>query len=241
VARTASFKFPPSPCEYLPDRQSQLHYELTPQLQPADYMRRLEAGWRRFGPVVFRPECPACCKCLSLRVPVSTFHPSKNQRRAWKRNEGQVEVRIGPPSSTAERLELLAGFHEHGHRTKGWPSPAKAESALDSYLLNPFPTEEWSYWIGRKLVGVGYVDALPEGLSAIYFFHDPAEQRRSLGTFNILKMIDAAQQRNIPHVYLGYYVEGCRSLEYKARFRPNEILTDRRWQPFSELPRATAR
>ena len=100
------------------------------------------------------------------------------------------------------------------------------------FLTNPFPTEEWSYWVDDKLVGVGYVDALPEGLSAIYYYHEPTEHSRSLGTFNILKIIEAARQRGLPHVYLGYYVKGCRSLEYKARFRPNEILFDGRWTSF---------
>ena len=76
----------------------------------------------------------------------------------------------------------------------------------------------------------GPAPALPEGLSAIYFVHDPDEHRRSLGTFNVLKMIEAARDRALPHVYLGYYVRGCRSLEYKARFRPSEILSGERWE-----------
>ena len=83
------------------------------------------------------------------------------------------------------------------------------------------------------MVGVGYVDHLSEGLSAIYFFHDPAEHRRSLGTFNVLSVIRHAAEQYLPHVYLGYYVEGCRSLEYKGRFRPNEVIhPDGEWRPF---------
>ena len=140
---------------------------------------------------------------------------------------------IGTPAITPERLRLFTEFHEHGHQTKGWPAPEPEESALDLYVLNPFPTEEWSYWINERLVGVGYVDALPEGLSAIYFFHDPDQRGRSLGTFHILKMIEAAKERQLPHVYLGYYVEGCRSLEYKAKFRPNEILNGNGWEMFT--------
>jgi arginine-tRNA-protein transferase len=100
-------------------------------------------------------------------------------------------------------------------------------------LSNPFPTEEWSYWIGDRLLGVGYVDVLAEGLSAIYFFHDPTEHGRSLGTLNILHMIEAARGRGLSHVYLGYYVKGCRSLEYKARFRPNEVFKDAAWEAFT--------
>ena len=233
MERIVSFTTPPSRCEYLHDQQCELRYELFANLRSADYMRRLKEGWRRIGPVMFQPTCRGCRKCLTLRVPVASFRPSESQRRAWKTNERAVNLRIGAPLIAPERLELFSKFHEHGHLTKGWPAPEPEESALDLYVLNPFPTEEWSYWIDDRLVGAGYVDALSEGLSAIYFFHDPAHHRRSLGTFHILQMIDAARQRLLPHVYLGYYVEGCRSLEYKARFRPNEILTEAGWGLFT--------
>jgi leucyl-tRNA---protein transferase len=201
-------------------------------MQSADYMRRLKEGWRRIGPVVFRPDCSECRRCQSLRVPVASFRPSMSQRRAGKRNVGEVERRIAEPSIDHDRLQLFTKFHKHGHKTKGWPDPEDDQSGLDLYVLNPFPTEEWSYWIDGTLVGVGYVDALPEGLSAIYFFHDPDQHRRSLGTFHVMTMIEAAKERQLPHVYLGYYVEQCRSLEYKAKFGPNEILNGGGWESF---------
>jgi leucyl-tRNA---protein transferase len=232
MASPVTFITRPSPCEYLPDRVWQLRHEVIPDLRPDVYMERLRAGWRRFGPVVFRPECPSCRMCQSLRVPVASFRPNQSQRRAWKKNAGDVTLRIGPPCITPERLELLAKFHRHGQATKGWPTDGQSD--LDLFVANPFPTEEWSYLLGDRLIGVAYVDALPEGLSAIYFFHDPAERHRSLGTFNILAMLAAARQRSLPHVYLGYFVAGCRSLEYKARFRPNEVLgAAGAWEPFT--------
>ena len=74
---------------------------------------------------------------------------------------------------------------------------------------------------------------MPEGLSAIYFFYDPAERKRSLGTFNVLSILRHAAEIGLPHVYLGFHVGGCRSLEYKARFRPNEVHTGNgAWVPF---------
>jgi arginyl-tRNA--protein-N-Asp/Glu arginylyltransferase len=67
----------------------------------------------------------------------------------------------------------------------------------------------------------------------MYFYYDPDERQRSLGTFNVLSVIAAARERRVAHVYLGYYVDGCGSLEYKGRFRPNEVLdTDGRWVAF---------
>jgi leucyl-tRNA---protein transferase len=226
-----TFTTPPACCEYLPDRVSQLRYGLAPELQPEDYLRRLKAGWRRFGPVIFRPECPSCVMCQSLRVPVATFRPSESQRRAWRKNQGTVAVRLGRPVLSRDRIDLWARFHQHGQATKGWPAQTANELAL--MLQNPFATEEWTYVFEDRLVGVGYVDAVPEALSAIYFYWDPGERSRSLGTFHVLSMIAAARERELAHVYLGYYVEGCRSLEYKARFRPNEVLReDSTWKAF---------
>ena len=227
----ASLLAPPSPCDYLPGRISRLRYELVPDISPADYMSRLREGWRRFGPIAFRPECPACRMCQSLRVLVTAFRPNESQRRAWRRNAAEVELRIGRPVVSADRLDVLARFHEHGRLTKGWPA---GDTSLDLFVRNPFPIEEWTYYVDSRLVAVGYVDALPAGLSAIYFYWDPDASGRSPGTFNILKLIAAAAQRRLPHVYLGYYVPGCRSLEYKGRFRPSEILgRDGAWAPFT--------
>jgi arginyl-tRNA--protein-N-Asp/Glu arginylyltransferase len=98
-------------------------------------------------------------------------------------------------------------------------------------LQNPFRTEEWTYYLGRRLIAVAYVDALAEALSAIYCYYDPADKARSLGTFNVLSLLASARERGLPHVYLGYYVAGCRSMEYKRNFRPNEVLrSDGTWE-----------
>jgi arginyl-tRNA--protein-N-Asp/Glu arginylyltransferase len=230
-----TFVSSPDRCGYLPDRVWQLRYEIVGQATPAEYMGRLKAGWRRFGYSLFRPECPQCRACQSLRVPVAAFRPDRSQRRAWAANDGGVTVRVGAPAATREKLDLYDRFHAFQHGVKGWPEhgPADADDYISSFVDNPFPIEEWCYYLGDRLVGVGYVDVLPEGLSAIYFVYDPAQRQRSLGTFNVLSVIRRATQLGLPHVYLGYYVAGCRSLEYKGRFRPNEVLgPDGSWRPF---------
>jgi arginine-tRNA-protein transferase len=196
-------------------------------------MQRLRQGWRRFGHVMFRPECPSCRMCQPLRVPVAAFRPNSSQRRAWKRNQGEVAIRVAAPSLSQDRLDLWAKFHRHGHETKGWPLDGEGEPGM--LLENPFRTEEWTYYVGNRLIAVAYVDALPEALSAIYCYYDPAERPRSPGTFNILSLLASARERGLPHVYLGYYVAGCRSMEYKRRFRPNEVLgPDGTWESFDE-------
>jgi leucyl-tRNA---protein transferase len=218
-----TYTSPPSQCHYLPTQTQELRHVEIPALDQVTYGVLLQQGWRRFGATVFRPECRFCTACQSLRVPVATFRLSESQRRVWRKNRQSVQVTIAEPTFSPEKDDLLRRFHQFGHETKGWPGDL---AGLDFFLDSPFRTEEWTYWLGERLVGVGYVDALAEGLSAIYFFHEPEEHRRSLGTFNILTMIERARQHGLPHVYLGYYVEGCRSLEYKFRFAPNEILMD---------------
>jgi arginine-tRNA-protein transferase len=229
------FTAPPSPCGYLPDRNWALEYEHVAAASAAEYMRRMREGWRRFGHTLFRPQCPACTACRSLRVVVERFRPNRSQRRARKANEGAVELRIGEPRATRSRLALYDRYHAFQSDARGWPQhPAKdPERYAESFVYNPFPIEEWCYYLGRDLVGVGYVDVLPEGLSAIYFYYAPEKRELSLGTWNVLCIIDEAKRRRLPHVYLGYHVTGCRSLEYKARFAPNETLgADGVWRPF---------
>jgi arginine-tRNA-protein transferase len=226
---------PPSQCGYLPDRLWRLEYEHVAGASAADYMARMAQGWRRFGHVFFRPRCQACTACQSLRVLVDQFRPDRSQRRARKANEGVVELRIGRPSVSRAKLALYDRYHAYQTEAKGWPAhPAHdAESYAASFVENPFPTEEWCYFLAGRLIGVGYVDVLPAGLSAIYFFYDPAERARSPGTWNVLNVLDGAASRTLPHVYLGYFVAGCASMTYKSRFRPNQVLVPNgRWRDF---------
>lgn len=225
----------PTACGYLPGQVWQLEYELVKGITQEEYFLRMRDGWRRFGHALFRPQCPACTACRTLRVLVDQFRPNRSQRRAAKLNEGEVRLRIGWPKVTQEKLQLYDRYHAFQTEMKDWPehAPKDVRDYVQSYVDNPFPTEEWCYYLDNRLIGVGYVDALPGGLSAIYFFYDPEERHRSLGTWNVLKVIEVAKDRHLPHVYLGYYVEGCRSLEYKANFAPNQIrMPDGAWQDF---------
>ena len=230
------FLAPSGPCSYLPGQVWQLEYEVVSQMTPTEYLERMRQGWRRFGFSMFRPRCATCRACRSLRVIVERFHPNRSQRRTLQANPN-VTVTIGPPRVTPAKLELYDRYHAFQSATKGWTEhpPKEREDYEESFVANPFPTEEWCYHIGDRLIGVGYVDALPEGLSAIYFIYEPELRHRSLGTYNVLRIIEEAARRRLPHVYLGFFVAGCRSLEYKARFAPNEARDESgTWRPFRE-------
>jgi arginine-tRNA-protein transferase len=226
---------PPSTCGYLPDRRWSLEYEMVTAISAEEYQQRMIQGWRRFGGMLFRPQCPSCQACQSLRVDVAHFRPNRSQRRSHRANHGDIELRVGPPAVSRSKLNLYDRFHAHQADYKGWPlHPAKdAASYRESFVHNPRFTEEWCYFDADRLIGVGYVDRLPEALSAIYFFYEPVERDRSLGTWNVLCVLAEAARCRLPYVYLGYYVAGCPSLAYKANFRPNQTLQpDGTWRDF---------
>ena len=221
---------PPSPCGYLPDRQWSLEYEFFLKLTSVDYMKRMQAGWRRFGYTVFRPHCPTCDLCRSIRIDPARFRPNRSQKRARAANEKEIRLVIGEPDVSDERLDLYDRYHAFQVDSKEWPDhgPKDPDDYRQSFVDNPFTTEEWSYRLNDKLVGVGYVDVLPQGLSAIYFYYDPEHRDRSLGTFNVLSLIEETRRRKLPHLYLGYHVGGCGSAR---RYKERTSGRTRRWAP----------
>jgi arginine-tRNA-protein transferase len=221
----------PHPCAYLPTENASLEVHVMLDVSAEELDRLLERGWRRFGPIYFRPACAACAACVSLRVVAARFAPSKSQRRT-ARACGRLRRVVGPPRVDDERLELYARWHAGRERARGWEPNAQTREryALEFAFPHPCAREAAFYDDagGRpRLVGVGLFDATPKALSAAFFFHDPDYARMSLGTANILALVDDARTSQRPYVYLGYCVDGCRSLRYKAAFRPHELLHQR--------------
>jgi arginyl-tRNA--protein-N-Asp/Glu arginylyltransferase len=217
---------PPVPCDYVPDHICQHEYLHVARMNRDEYMAYLLAGWRRFGHMLFRLNCSGSNACRSLRVDAACFRLDRSQRRARKANEGAIRLCIGDPLVTPQKVALIDRFHSERSETRGWSlsEPGDWAEFVRRFVLNPFPTQEWCYFLDDVLVGVGYVDELAGGLSAIYFARDPTHRDRSLGTWNALCLLERAKTLGLPHVYLGYHVEGCPSLQYKGRFRPNQSL-----------------
>jgi leucyl-tRNA---protein transferase len=225
---------PASTCAYLPDRLSQLEYRVVPGLTKDQYMELVRNGWRRFGHMLFRPRCPACTACQPIRTLVNEFKPDRSQRRVQKANRN-TELRIIRPTLDRERMALYYRHHAHHAAQKGWPDPNIADGIqhCENIIDGPFPVEEWDYYVDDKLVAVSYIDHLEEGYSGIYFYHDPEFRDLSLGTWICLSLIEQAKLNGHPYVYFGYYIAGCRSMEYKGRFEPNQVLdADGEWKDF---------
>jgi arginine-tRNA-protein transferase len=226
--------FPEEPCPYLPARRSRLRGFAADRLHPLQYQRLMDRSFRRSGALFYQPVCGACRQCVPLRVPVETFAPTRSQRRVARKNQDlTVSLLDVQEASDAARDELLGLFATYSHQ---WHGKEDGESLRDmaSYLFDsPVNTVIFCYRNadGRLLAG-GLCDVCEVSLSSVYFFFDPAEQARSLGTFGALTELAYAQRHAIPYYYLGYWVEGCQAMNYKANFGPHELLgTDGQWRP----------
>ncbi len=220
----------PEPCPYLKDRMARMELRVMCHVDPAAWSALLAAGHRRFGMVVFRPVCEGCSACIPIRVPVARFRPSKSQRRVIRRN-GDAVVEVGRPSVDEEKIELHRAFHADRTARVGWqPQAVDEERYSQVFLENTVATLELRYRILGRLAAVAYVDVGDDAVNSIYCFRHPDFRGRSLGTFDVLSQIRLADRLGKAYLYLGYYVAGCRSLRYKAAFRPGEALIDGVWR-----------
>jgi arginine-tRNA-protein transferase len=217
-------------CVYLPVETARQDVRVMIDVSPEEYEALLVRGYRRFGPVYFRPACASCSECVSLRIPTGGFVPTKSQKRAAKACAG-LRIEVARPRVDEERLALFRRWHASREEARGWdPSPTDRQSYFQSFAY-PHPcAREVGFYDdddGGKLVGVGIADETPNAWSAVYFFYEPAYAKRSLGVANVFLQLEIARSRGIPHVYLGYRVEGCASLTYKSAYRPHELLVGR--------------
>ena len=64
-------------------------------------------------------------------------------------------------------------------------------------------------------------------------YFEPELAELSLGTYSILWELDFCRRECLPYYYLGYWVADSKTMDYKARFRPNERLKrERVWVAF---------
>lgn len=223
----------PQPCPYLEGRMER---KLFTALQGDTATKLNDAlskqGFRRSQNVLYRPSCSECSACMSARIDVSHFAPSRSQRRVEKRAK-HLTRRATSPWATEEQYTLFRKYLDGRHATGGMADMDMFEFAA-MVEETPIRSRLIEYDEGEELRAVCLTDILDDGLSMVYSFFDPARDKLSLGTYIILDHIKIARELNLPYVYLGYWVPGSPKMDYKAKFKGLEVYRHGAWNPIGD-------
>ena len=229
----------PSPCPYLPGQEERKVFTHLVGDRAAELNDLLtHGGFRRSQSIAYRPACETCRACVSVRVVVADFKPSRNMRRIAERSADVVgEMRTSTP--TSEQYSVFRAYLDARHRDGGMADMTVLDYAMmieDSHvetrLVEYRRRDADSGITGRsagQLLAVALTDVLSDGLSMVYSFFEPEHGDRSLGTLMILDHIARAKAMGLQYVYLGYWVPGSRKMDYKGRFLPQERLMPAGW------------
>ena len=232
----------PSPCPYLPGKEERKVFTHLVGERAGDLNDLLtHGGFRRSQSIAYRPACEACRSCVSVRVVVDDFRPSRGMRRIRADNADVIgEMRVSVP--TSEQYSVFRAYLDHRHFDGGMADMTVLDYAMmveDSHVetkLVEYRTHGPDSRINGRgagaLMAVALTDVLSDGLSMVYSFYDPEHRKRSLGTFMILDHIARARRMGLAYVYLGYWVRDSRKMDYKGRFLPQERLLADGWTRF---------
>lgn len=224
----------PQPCPYLHGRAERKLFTALVGDSAVELNNVLSRqGFRRSQNVLYRPSCESCVACMSARIRVKDFAPSRTQRRIFRSNTG-LERMATSAWATEEQYELFRRYLDTRHADGGMADMDIFEFAA-MVEETPVRTRIMEYRDqDENLVAVCLTDVLDDGLSLVYSFYDPREAHRSLGTHIILDHVALAQSSKLPFVYLGYWVPGSRKMDYKARFSALEVYKGGVWQPIGD-------
>lgn len=217
---------PETKCPYLPDLMARNEAYKVGHLEEGVYAKLLAQNFRRSGRIIYRPRCRGCQECRQLRVPVEQFSCSRSMRRVERQNS-DLQVQCGPAEPSDEKYDLFVRYLDSQHDS----NMSRTYDCFEDFLYDtPMKTSEFRYSLGNQLIAVSIVDHCADGLSSVYVYFDPAYACRSLGTYSAIWEINFCRLERLKYYYLGYYVAGSKTMDYKSRFRPNEILVaGNRW------------
>lgn len=218
------------PCPYLPGRvERQVYTELSEPTGREVFRRLSAAGFRRSHHIAYRPACPSCRACVPVRVPVHRFEWTRSWRRIWNTNRS-LEARDVTLAINDEQYGLFCRYVRSRHGDGDMALMNRTDYA-SMVLTSCVDTGIVEFREDGVLRAACLIDALPDGLSAVYSFFDPELQRRSPGTYMVLWLIDEARRRGLDYVYLGFWIADSPKMAYKSRFRPLEAFGRDGWEP----------
>jgi arginine-tRNA-protein transferase len=217
------------PCPYVPGRvERKVVTDLAGPHAQELYERLTRAGFRRSHGLTYRPACPSCNACVPVRIVANAFRETPSLKRTLRRNAG-VTAEDMAALATMEQYRLFMRYQRARHAggdmalmTFGDYRAMIEESPVDTRIIE-FRDGN------RTLIAAMLADRMSDSLSAVYSFYEPEDERRSLGSYMILWLIESARALGRDYVYLGYWIPDSDKMSYKARFKPVEQLGPEGW------------
>ncbi|MBF0102739.1 MAG: arginyltransferase [Desulfobacterales bacterium] len=211
-------------CVYLSEQNRTDVYFSAETFSSEHYEKIINQGFRRSGKIFYKNVCKECSECIPIRIEVDRFRLSKSQKRALKKNQ-DIRIVTEPVSYQKNDFVLYKKYCQSKH--------SRIEIKYDyiGFLIDtPIPTEMMRYYYKDMLIGIGWIDILPNSLSSVYFAFDPEYSDRSLGVFSVLKEIELCKTRNKKWLQLGFWIESCPKMSYKNQYKPHELLINGKWK-----------
>ena len=230
----------PAPCPYLEGKQERKVFThlVGERAQQVNDMLS-QGGFRRSQNIAYRPACEGCKACISVRVLVDEFKDTKSLRRTANNNRDLIGTEV-PPSPTSEQFSLFRRYLDSRHSEGGMAEMTSLDYAMmvedthvNTMMIEYRKRGPDTAVTGKgegELIAVALTDILANGLSMVYSFFNTDPGYKGLGTYMILDHIQRARKKGLPYVYMGYWVDGSRKMDYKTRFQPQEHLTLSGWQ-----------
>ena len=229
----------PSPCPYIEGEfERKVFTHLVGDKAPALNDLLTQGGFRRSQNIAYRPACETCRACVSIRILAGEFQPTRNMKRVLSRNSDLIGAEhAAEPSS--EQYSLFRRYLDARHKRGGMSDMTVLDYAMmvedthvETRVIEYRQRGPDTFMTGQgqgELIAVALSDRMADGLSMVYSFFRPDMEDRSLGTFMILDHIARTKALGLPHLYLGYWVNGSRKMGYKVRFKPQEHLGPQGW------------
>ena len=222
------YSSPVHDCNYLPGREARTVFaDPKAEKSPRLYGLLARHGFRRSGGQIYRPNCDSCQACVPIRVRAEEFKASRRHRRSKRRN-ADLRVQACAATYSDERFELYQRYLNVRHRAGGMDETSPAQ--FEGFLIADWAATQFvEFRQEKKLLAVAVLDLFEDGLSAVYTFFDPLELARGIGTYAVLWALDEVIARRLEYLYLGYLIDDCPKMAYKAEFKPQQQLPDGAW------------
>jgi len=209
-------------CPYIDGVPSIYENLLIAELEDEDLEALLKMGFRHFGEIFFRPLCGHCLRCISVRIPVQQFSPSKSVRRLFNRAKS-LRVTLEAPIPSTAAFEL---YMQHKKRFKS--KDYEIHERYGHYVRSFFHPYRFNRMLtirdGDALAAVSHLDVTANAMSAVYCYFDEKYGRFSPGKLAVYKEIELAKEMGARWLYLGYYIPKNRHTQYKIQFKPNQLM-----------------